>query len=283
MRTHAAALGFGLLLTGCQSKQAPPASPAPPPPSVTIRATDYAFVAPDTIQSGVTTFHLLNVGPGLHHALFVRLDSAKTVADLLVALKKRTPLPAWATFVGGPNVPDPGKESVATLDLTPGNYAIICILTMPGNTPHYMRGMFRALTVAPPAATASETPKAVMPTAENAIQLSDFIFAIAYPITAGTHTFQVVTAPGTQPHEVLIVQLDSGRTGDDYIKWTQTNLKGPAPGHAIGGTAAAASGIVQVFTMTFEHGNYLLVCFVPDMKTGKEHFMEGHIRTFTVP
>lgn len=281
MRPHLSVFTLVLIAAACQSKQVPPAAPVTPPPAtVTIRATDYAFDAPDSIPAGVTTFHLLNVGPGLHHALFVRLDSAKTVADLLVALKRHTPLPAWATFVGGPNVPDPGKESQATLDLTPGNYAIICILDMPGGVPHYMRGMFRALTVTPPPATAASAPKAVEPVADNAIQLSDFLFVLVNPITAGTHTIQVVTAVG-QPHEVMVVQLDSGKTGDDYVKWTRT-MKGPAPGHAIGGTAAAGPGVVQTFTATFVHGNYLLICFVPDMKTGKEHFMEGHMRTITV-
>ncbi len=275
------ALAFSLTVAGCQSKQSPASAPPPPPPaSVTIHARDYAFDAPDEIPAGVTTFHLVNDGPGLHHALFVRLDSGKAVGDLLASLKKHSPLPGWATFVGGPNVPDPGKESVATLDLTPGNYVIICILDMPGGVPHYMRGMFRPLTVTAAAATTAAAPKAVIPVADNAIQLSDFRFVLVDSITAGTHTIQVVTAPG-QPHEVLVVQLDSGKTGQDYVNWTQA-MKGPAPGHAIGGTAAAGPGVVQVFTATFTPGNYLLICFVPDMKTGKPHFMEGHMRTIKV-
>ena len=120
----------------------------------------------------------------------------------------------------------------------------------------------------------------MLPVADNAIQLSDMIFRLAKPITAGTHTFQVTTAPG-QPHEVLVVQLDSGKTAQDYVNWTRT-LKGSAPGHAIGGTAAAATGVVQVFTATFVPGDYLLICLVPDVKTGKPHFMEGMMQTVKV-
>jgi len=254
---------------------------APPAPvSVTIHASDYAFSAPDTISAGVTTFYLVNDGPGLHHALLVRLDSGKTAADLLASLKEHKATPPWATYVGGPNVPDPGNQSVATLDLVAGNYVIICILDMPGNIPHYMRGMFRPLTVVPAAATAAGTPKAVAPVPDNAIQLSDYVFAVSKPITPGTHTFQVVIAPG-QPHEILFVQLNAGKTGQDYVNWTKT-MKGPAPGHAIGGTAAAASGTVQVFTATFAPGNYLLICFVPDVNNGKPHYMEGNMQTITV-
>jgi uncharacterized cupredoxin-like copper-binding protein len=268
-----------VLAAACQSKQKPAAVPLQPV-SVTIHANDFSFDAPNEIAAGVTVFHLVNDGPGLHHALFVRLDSGKTVADLLPSLKKLGGLPAWATFVGGPNVPDPGKESVATLDLAPGNYAMICILDMPGGVPHYARGMTRALTVTAAPATASATPKAVAPITDNTIALSDYVFALAKPITAGTHTFQVVTTSG-QPHEVLVVHLDVGKTGQDFVNWTRT-MTGPAPGQAIGGTAAAAVGVVQSFSATFAAGDYLLICLIPDVKNGKPHFMEGMMRTVTV-
>jgi hypothetical protein len=270
-----------VLAAACQSNQKPATPPPPPAPaSVTIHARDFAFEAPMQIPAGLTTVHLVNDGPALHHALFVRLDSGKTVADLLVALKNPGPLPAWATFVGGPNSPDPGKESVSTLDLEPGNYAMICMLDMPGGVPHYMRGMYRALTVTAAPATAADMPKAVAPPTDNTISLSDYTFALASPITRGTHTFQVVSAPG-QPHEVLVVQLDSGKTGQDYVNWIQ-NMKGPAPGHAIGGTAAAVAGVVQTFTATFVPGDYLLICLVPDAKTGKLHFLHGMMHTVSV-
>jgi hypothetical protein len=279
MRTYRSALALSLLVTACESKQTPPASP-PGPASVTIEASDFAFVAPAQIPAGVTTFHLVNRGPGLHHALLVRLDSGKTVADLLASIKKQYALPAWGTYIGGPNVPDPGKASAATLDIAAGNYAIICILDEPNGVPHYMKGMYRGLTVTAPPPETPETPVVVAPNADNTLTLSDFVFALAKPITAGTHTFQVVTAPG-QPHEVLLVQLDAGKTGQDYIDWART-MKGPAPGHAMGGTAAAATGIVQSFTATFEPGSYALLCLIPDIKNGKPHFMEGMIQTITV-
>src|ERR1051325_7992644 len=47
-----------------------------------IHTKDFAFEAPDTITAGLTTFHLVNDGPNLHHVQLVRLDSAKTAADL---------------------------------------------------------------------------------------------------------------------------------------------------------------------------------------------------------
>ena len=268
-----------MLAVSCQSKQKPAAAP-PPPASVIIHASDYAFDAPMQIPAGFTTFHLVNDGPGLHHALFVRLDSGKTVTDLLLSLKTSEALPAWATFVGGPNVPDPGKESVATLDLAPGNYALICILDVPGHVAHYKSGMYRALTVTAAPATAATTPKAVVPIADNTIALSDYVFALGMPITAGTHTFQVVNATGP-PHEVLFVQLDAGKTGQDYLDWALT-MRGPAPGRAIGGTAAAAAGVTQWFSATFAPGEYLLISLVPDPRDGKPQYMHGMMQTVKV-
>jgi hypothetical protein len=268
-----------LLAAACQSKQKPP-GPPPPPASVTIHASDYAFNAPMQIPAGFTTFRLVNDGPGLHHALFVRLDSDKTVTDLLLSLKTSDALPAWAMFVGGPNVPDPGKESVATLDLAPGNYALICILDVPGGVPHYKSGMYRALTVTAAPATAATTPKAAAPIADNTISLSDYAFALGSPITAGTHTFQVVDAAGP-PHEVLFVQLDAGKTGQDYLNWIRT-MRGPAPGHAIGGTAAAAAGVTQWFSATFAPGDYLLISLVPDPRDGKPQYMHGMMQIVKV-
>ena len=98
-----------LLAAACESKQKP-ATPPPAPAVVTIHASDFSFDAPAAIPAGVTTFHLVNDGPGLHHALFVRLDNGKTVADLLTSMKTLRALPAWVTYVGGPTVPEPGKE-----------------------------------------------------------------------------------------------------------------------------------------------------------------------------
>src|ERR1019366_130498 len=195
-------------------------------------------------------------------------------------LKKPGALPAWALFAGGPNVPEPGTASDATLDLAPGNYAIICILNMPGGVPQFMRGMVRPLTVTAAPATAAGTPKAVLPVADNMITLIDYTFALAKPITTGTHTFQVVTALG-QPHEVLVVRLNAGKTGQQYVDWIQS-MRGPAPGRAMGGTAAAAAGVAQLFTITFEPGDYLLICLVPDAKNGKLHFMNGMMQVVTV-
>jgi len=89
-------------------------------PVVTVIARDYAFDAPDTVTAGVTTFHLVNRGPSLHHLWLVRLERGKTAADFMQALQAGWRMPSWAVASGGPNAPAPGSESSATVVLAPG-------------------------------------------------------------------------------------------------------------------------------------------------------------------
>ena len=109
-----------------------------------IHTKDFAFDAPDSVNAGWTTFHLLNDGPNIHHVQFVRLDSGKTVQDLVPALDAliggKGPPAAWMTFVAGPNAPNPGTESDATVNLEAGNYAVVVSWTF--------QGMWRVSTMA---------------------------------------------------------------------------------------------------------------------------------------
>ena len=61
---------------------------------VTLKAVDYAFEAPDTIEAGITTFRLVNEGSQLHMAQLIRLEGGKSLEDFLVAWRPtdgRTP------------------------------------------------------------------------------------------------------------------------------------------------------------------------------------------------
>jgi hypothetical protein len=142
-RFVAAALAVSAL--GCATKDkttdsaavAPAGAPKDPTPAVvTVHAKDFAFDAPAEITAGMTTFKLVNDGPNIHHMLVVRLDSGKTVADLEAAMKKKGPPPGWMVMSGGPNAPDPTHESNTTLNVTEGQYALICIVDIPGGVPH---------------------------------------------------------------------------------------------------------------------------------------------------
>ena len=239
------------------------------PNVVAVHAKDFAFTAPAQIPAGVTTFQFMNDGPGLHHMQLVRIDSGKTFTDLEAALKKPGPPPRWAVFVGGPNAPAPGAQSNATLDLTAGHYAVICMVDVPGGVPHFTKGMLQPLDV-----TAS-TSAAKSPTADVNVTLADYGFQFSKPLTAGAHTFSVSNS-ATQPHEIEVVQLAPGKTPQDMLNWIM-KMDGPPPGQPIGGVAALVPGATAEFSAQFEKGNYAFICFVPDAKDGKPHFVHGMV------
>jgi hypothetical protein len=222
----------------------------------------------------MTTFRLVNDGATLHHLLIARLDSGKTLADLQAALKNPGPPPRWMVMVGGPNAPDPKSEANATLDIAAGNYALICFVDVPGGVPHFAQGMIKALTVTPSGASV-----AAAPVATDSIALSDYSFKLSRPLSAGSHTFRVVSE-AEQPHEVQLIKLAPGKSTADILGWMKSP-KGPPPGSAVGGTAPAEKGLAVFFTADLTAGDYLLICFLP-AQDGKPHFQHGMMLTQTV-
>lgn len=245
------------------------------PNVITVHAKDFSFAAPTQIPAGLTTINMINDGPNLHHVEMIRLDSGKTVADLEKAFALPAAPPAWAVFTGGPNAVDPGKTSSATIDLTPGNYVMICLVDVPGGVPHFAKGMLMPVTVtaAPPGSPAAA------PTPDETIILTDYAFALSTPLTAGSHVFEVKNS-ASQPHEVTLIKLAPGKTAEQFLAFL-AKPSGPPPASAVGGISPFTSAATY-FTADITPGNYVLICFVPDAKDGKPHFMHGMTKTITV-
>ena len=251
-----------------------------------VHTKDFAFDAPDSVNAGWTTFHLLNDGPGIHHLQFVRVDSGKTTADVVTAVDAvvghKGPAPAWLTFVGGPNAPNPGAESDAIVNLEPGNYALLCLVDIPGHVAHFDKGMVRALKV-----TAASATPAAEPTADVTVALSDYKFDATGPFTtAGAHTFKVTNA-GPQAHEIEILRFAPGKTMKDLGEFMAAAMgpnppAGPPPVDLIGGVSAGQPKQVSYFTANLTPGKYVMLCFIGDTKDGKPHMEHGMVREFEV-
>ena len=251
------------------SNDEPSTTTAPAAKARVVRVTgeDFKFDSPDVLPAGLTEFRFLNKGPSIHHMALLKLAGGKTADDLVAALAKPGPLRSWAKEMGGPNAPDPGLEANATLMLEPGNYAVICFVDL-GGPPHFMKGMVRPLRVAP-----ATGPSAAKPRVDVTATLVDYGFKLSSPIRPGKRTIRVHNA-GPQPHEVELVQLAPGASVGDFMKWMET-MKGPPPGKALGGIAGLESGMSQYFSADFVPGSYALICFLPDKKDGKPHFVHG--------
>lgn len=246
------------------------------PQLLSVVARDYSFEAPEKIGAGATTIRLVNHGPEMHHVQLIRLEGGRTVADLMEALKSNPHgPPAWVTWIGGPNVPAPGQSSSAIIDLTPGSYAFVCVIPSKDGVPHLMKGMIRPLTVTPAAGR-----PAPMPTADVKMDLVDYGFRLDKPLTAGKQLIKV-TVDAPQAHEVLLAKLAPGKSAMDLLKWLEKE-EGPPPGMPVGGTSVIAKGGTNLIPVDLTPGNYALICFAPDHKDGKPHFVHGMVREIVV-
>jgi len=244
---------------------------------VTVTANDYAFTAPDSIPAGLTEIRVLNRGAEMHHVWLIRLDGGKTLQDLFGAMKAEGPLPAWARDVGGPNTPGPGGEASAILRLTPGRYAMICVIPSPDGKAHVMKGMAKEIVVMPAASTTANTNLRIAST----MTLADFAFQLSQPLQPGRQMIRVKNS-AAQAHEVVIVRLQPGKKASDVLAWME-KMEGPPPGTPIGGTTPMAKGEENIVMLDLAPGEYGLICFVPDATDGKPHFMHGMVTDFTIP
>jgi plastocyanin len=208
-----------------------------------------------------------------------KVGAGKTMKDVVEALSKQGPPPAWLTFVGGPNPALPGGSADATLKLEPGLYTYMCFISSPGTPmPHLAKGMVGSFTVE----SAPGAQQAGAAAGDITIHSSDYKFALSRTVSAGAHAITFVN-DGPQDHEVVVVELAPGKTPTDVSNWIEKDMmKGPPPGKPIGGMAGMAKGRSGTFPVALKAGNYALLCFVPDSKDGKPHSVHGMMLSLTV-
>jgi uncharacterized cupredoxin-like copper-binding protein len=281
LRVPTLVAAFAIGATACSTSQAAQESDsttvatAAAPNVVVVKTKDYAFDAPDTVRAGLTTLRLVtNPGQEMHQVGLIRLDSAKTPADLFRAMKSPGPMPAWAVEVAGVNPPVPGQTADATLNLAAGNYLLVCFVPSPDGVPHIAKGMSRPLVVTGTAAASAPLPGDVE------IKLTDYAFGLSKPLTAGQHVIRVVN-DGHQSHEVMVIRLAPGKTAAQVAAWVE-KMDGPPPGEPMSGVAGLGVGQSASFPLTLTPGEYGLICFIPDAKDGKPHYVHGMVHQFKV-
>lgn len=242
---------------------------------VTYDASEFQLSGPGQVPAGRTRFLLANKGHEPHHLMVVRLEEGRTYDSLLAVLKQPGMPPRWVHPIGGPNGVSPALQSEAELVLTPGQYAVACMVPSTDGVPHLAKGMIAPLTVAEGGSDAPE------PAADIAIALTDYSFGLSSPLTAGTRRVRVKNG-AQQLHEIVVVRLEPGKTMEDLLAWEMGGRNGAAPGQFIGGMSPLAPGDVGDFSIRFEPGTYGFLCFIPDAKDGKPHVAHGMMQTVTV-
>lgn len=267
-----------MAFTGCAMEEGISAereASAAPLAEMMVTTRDYAFDAPSRVPSGPTRIRLVNEGPDLHHVWLMKLEAGRTVQELVESLKKRPVTPGWAVDLGGPNTPwVPGEATSAVVDLSPGSYALVCLIPGPDGELHIMKDMARALTVEGPSRGGS------LPGADVVMTLADYAFGLSEPIEAGRRTIRVENV-ADQAHEVVVVRLQDGKRAEDFLAFVESR-EGTPPGSIIGGVTGIAKGGANVVTLDFEPGTYAFLCFVHDASDSRPHVMHGMYQTFQV-
>ena len=287
-------IALAAVLSACSTEDKTPGqNPTAEPNVVALSATEYAFEAPDTLSGGWTTFRLANRGQEVHYGHIVRLDSGKTVPELVEAyaeaIRTSGPRPKWVARFGGPGGALPGDSASVTQYLEPGSYVWICPVEDNSGTPHFSKGEFKPFVVR--AAEGVVADRAAGPKATLVIRLMDFSFALDSAIPAGRHTIRVENA-GVEPHDLVMMKLAPGMTVEDLMnalnperarRPDQAAEPPPPPGSlptGAGGIAAIAPGMESFFEANWSPGEYVLVCMAtaPDGRSHIEHGMVKQIR-----
>lgn len=260
------------------------------PNAVALSITGHTFTAPDTIDAGWTTFRFANHGDDIHYAHIVRVDSGRTVQDLVdgyaAAIRTSGPRPKWIVRFGGPGGAAPHDSANVTERLEPGNYVWICPIEDSTGTPHFVQGEHRTFVVRP-----TSTDSAAPPVATATIRLMDYGFTVDSAIRAGQHTIRVENV-GQDGHDLVLMKLAPGRTAEDVRRAMNPERarrpdekdQPPVPfeslGTGAGGIAAIRSGMAVYFTTALTPGEYALVCMAtaPDGRSHIEHGMIQQIR-----
>lgn len=117
--------------------------------ALSVVAADYSFDAPEAIAPGPTTVEFTNEGEGEHELRLLRLNDGVAFHQFQQTLHQDGLDTALEMGWDGGSVAAvaPGETAETLLDLTPGEYVLICQLETPDGEAYALKGMTRALTV----------------------------------------------------------------------------------------------------------------------------------------
>ncbi len=131
------------------------AAPEPPVAAGRVDMVDFAFAELPAMDSGRVVLQVTNSGAEPHEMAVLRLEGAPLEQVLQMFTEPPPsggappPGPPPFRFMGGLQAIMPGQRAWVTLDLPPGDYALICFIPSPANDgqPHAALGMVRAFTI----------------------------------------------------------------------------------------------------------------------------------------
>jgi uncharacterized cupredoxin-like copper-binding protein len=119
-----------------------------PESDATITLVDYDFQLSKPLTPGRQTILVKNDGPQAHELALLKLAPGKTVADFAAWEKAGMKGTPPAEPIGGVVGLDNGGRASFTVDLTPGDYGLICFIPdSKDGRPHLAHGMIKTIKV----------------------------------------------------------------------------------------------------------------------------------------
>lgn len=257
------AVALALAFTGVANPSAPPV--------VTIVATDFAFTVPGganaSVPAGPVTLRLVNHGKEIHMMGVVSLGKT-TVSEFIDKLSHGGFV---GTEVGGVNGVAPGDSATSTVILKPGNAAVVCYVVSADGKLHALKGMFAPIHV-----QAVAGPLAAEPRTTFDVALNDYRITMPNNMHAGPHVFRVEN-DGKVTHDLMLFRLSPGADTTDAMAWHDKPAVGSTRAHPLGGIVGEEHGLHSFFDADLTPGDYMVLCWMPDVKTGVPHFYGHHM------
>jgi hypothetical protein len=119
-----------------------------PEADITVTMSDYKFEFSKPLTAGKHTLKLVTAPGQPHEFTFFQLSPGKTAADIPKYVETGMQGPPPAMPLGGVAGVAPGQASFYTVDLKPGDYAIVCFLEdAKDHKPHFVHGMIQQVKV----------------------------------------------------------------------------------------------------------------------------------------
>jgi hypothetical protein len=246
------------------------ALPALPGRVLDIKVGEYFIHARDSMPAGLVTLRVTQTGdvvkpwPGdsarrradltyhFHMVWLVRLDSGKTIGDLMEAERTRGRTP-WATVLGGAGFADAPDAANVTMLVPPGSYALVCYVGSARedrSRDHLLKGMVRPLTVVGPPA------RSRLPAPRLTIVVRDSAVVVPPTLRAGSYLVRIRNE-GARQTDFGIGRVKAGYTLAEARAWRPRMMTEP-PRHSVGGVVHIAPGGSLLTTVRLVPGDYLV-------------------------
>jgi hypothetical protein len=241
-----------------------------------VVASEYAFTLErPVVNAGLVRMRLTNHGGEPHQLQIGRVGPGVDADRFVKTYQEEGEAAAFRllSWVGGVNAVPAGASGTATARLDAGDYLVVCFFPAPDGSSHVMKHM-----VAPLHVEAAGPPAAVTLDVASTVILADYRITVPPGFRGqGTVAF---TNQGAQPHEVVLVRLNDGKTVADAVAY-KGSPQGPPPYTFAGGISTIAAGSTGYADLALAPGTYIATCFVPG-PAGIPHADMGMVAVFEV-